>query len=482
MTSERDAWERLITLQKLPPDSLFSPSRAKDGFYSAHLKVELNRLDQLEAHTPDVGKPPTPYTPRVGKPLNAHTPDVGKPPTSTKELIANRKPTEWVVSQFGAKGACVVLGADMGSGKTSLLYQMAAAITAGDRFMGQLPTKRGKVLFIQADESQTNAAEKLALMGLDEVEGLDFRFKGEPGGYETLDLVRLKEEVQAGGYIAVFADSITTLLTGGKHKSIELEFAGPLYDLNRLAGELGVLVVITAHLRKPDKAKRQEVTEHEITGNNSQGGAISDTWAIWRATEPQHEEHFILRCLGKRNCEKGTTWNLQGNAEDFSWQMVSVGGSDVLPQRRQELTAQVLHLLHGGQIDQTYRQIATQLGCNAEHCRRVCTDLFLAGEINRRKVPQGNGRPLWVYGPKGFSYMGGIGKPPEKGFSYMGDGVLNAASQTDADEAEDPDAPPQGQIQLLVPPCQSAVGSAWDAASADEDPHWGPRQTISADW
>jgi hypothetical protein len=114
---------------------------------------------------------------------------------------------------------------------------------------------------------------------------------------------------------------------------------------------------------------------------------------------------------------------IQTNAEDFSWQLVSVGGSDVLPQRRQELTEQVLNLLHGGQSDQTYKQIATQLGCNAEHCRRVCTDLFLAGEINRRKVPQGNGRPLWVYGPKGFSYMGGIGKPPEKGFSYMGDGV-----------------------------------------------------------
>jgi hypothetical protein len=462
MNSEKAAWERLITLQKLPPDSLFSPSRAKDGFYTAHLKVELNRLDEQAHAIPDVGKPPRHDTPRVGKPLNPHTPDVGKPPTSAKELIANRKPTEWVVGQFGAKGACVVLAAESGSGKTSLLYQMAAAITAGDRFMGQLPTKQGKVLFIQADESQTNAAGKLALMGLDEVEGLDFRFKGEPGGYETLDLDRLAADVKAGGYLAVFADSITTLLTGGDHTMKSQEFAQPLYDLNHLASELGLLICMTAHLKKPESGSRLTVTANDITGTGIQSAAVSDTWGLWRPKEPQHEEHFVLGCLGKRNCEMGTTWNLQGNAEDFSWQMVSVGGSDVLPQRRQELTAQVLHLLHGGQSDQTYKQIATQLGCNAEHCRRVCTDLFLAGEINRRKVPQGNGRPLWVYGPKGFSYMGGIGKPPEKGFSYMGDGVLNAASQTDSDDAEDPDAPPQGQIQLMVPPCPVAVGSAWD--------------------
>ncbi|MFQ6538748.1 MULTISPECIES: hypothetical protein [Aphanothece] len=45
MTKERDAWERLITLRVLAPDSLFSPSRAQDGWYSTTLKAELKRLD-----------------------------------------------------------------------------------------------------------------------------------------------------------------------------------------------------------------------------------------------------------------------------------------------------------------------------------------------------------------------------------------------------------------------------------------------------
>jgi len=46
MNKERDSWERLITLKVLNPDSLYSPSRAKDGWYSATLRDQLKGLEQ----------------------------------------------------------------------------------------------------------------------------------------------------------------------------------------------------------------------------------------------------------------------------------------------------------------------------------------------------------------------------------------------------------------------------------------------------
>jgi len=46
MNKERDSWERLITLKVLNPDSLYSPSRAKDGWYSATLRDQLKALEQ----------------------------------------------------------------------------------------------------------------------------------------------------------------------------------------------------------------------------------------------------------------------------------------------------------------------------------------------------------------------------------------------------------------------------------------------------
>ena len=51
MSSEQEASERLILLGVLAPDSSYSPSNARDGFYTGYLKVELNKLDQQTAHT-----------------------------------------------------------------------------------------------------------------------------------------------------------------------------------------------------------------------------------------------------------------------------------------------------------------------------------------------------------------------------------------------------------------------------------------------
>lgn len=51
MSTERDSWERLITLAVLPPDSFYSPERAKQGWYSATLKTKLKELDQAQPLT-----------------------------------------------------------------------------------------------------------------------------------------------------------------------------------------------------------------------------------------------------------------------------------------------------------------------------------------------------------------------------------------------------------------------------------------------
>ena len=109
-----------------------------------------------------------------------------------------------------------------------------------------------------------------------------------------------------------------------------------------------------------------------------------------------------MKCLGKRNCEQGQIWNLQGSAEDFSWQLKSVGSSDVLPQRKQELSLQVLELVHSDDQWLTANSIGTALGCNSEHARRICKNLYLTGQLERQQRPSGGGRPLWVYGPKTF--------------------------------------------------------------------------------
>ena len=47
--------------------------------------------------------------------------------------------------------------------------------------------------------------------------------------------------------------------------------------------------------------------------------ACSDVFGYWsNKAEDAYPDQFILRCLGKRNCDAGVTWDLQGSKDDFS--------------------------------------------------------------------------------------------------------------------------------------------------------------------
>ena len=53
-------------------------------------------------------------------------------PIPVDKLMLTWQPTEWIVDSFGAKGACVLLAGDKGSGKSVLMYRMAESIQKGE--------------------------------------------------------------------------------------------------------------------------------------------------------------------------------------------------------------------------------------------------------------------------------------------------------------------------------------------------------------
>ena len=314
------------------------------------------------------------------------------------ELKASRRPTEWIVEEIGARGACVLLAADKGSGKTSLLYAMANAITNGEVFMGQLPTTQSKVLVLQGDESRTNACDKLEAMGFDA--DFDFLFPDEVG-WNGLELPKLRRLIEDRSYGAVLLDSVTTLLGNGAQgvRMNDPEFAGPLYGLNQLAGEMGILAVIASHLRKTDGQTQRSICADDVLGAGTLTSAVSDVWSLTRARQRDYPDHFVLECLGKRNCQLGTAWNLQGSQEDFSWVLKSVvDPNDLLPEKRRELKARIVQLLTDATRGLTAQEIAAELGCNAEVARRSCRELALGQQVRKEKAKSNGGRPPWLYG------------------------------------------------------------------------------------
>ena len=319
--------------------------------------------------------------------------NVGKPPKGIGELIIERRPTKWIVDSFGAEGACVSLAGESGSGKTSLMYAMAYAISKGHKFLDQLATVKRKVLFIQSDESRNNALDKIFTMGISD--GIDFVF-GEDG-WDSLDVPRLEDEIKRGHYGAIFLDSVTTLLMSRGVSMKDPEYSTPIYQLNDLASRRNILIVISSHLNKNQQGERVRVTKNCVMGTATQVGACSDIWGLWKERNPQFSDHFVLGCLGKRNCDEGQMWNLQGSQEDYSWLLRSCGENDLLPGQKNELRWAIVSELETTDEALTAEDLSKRLGKTYEHTRRTCRRLHQEGEITRKQKHQSNGRPLNIY-------------------------------------------------------------------------------------
>ena len=314
-------------------------------------------------------------------------------PIPLSQLMDQWRPREWVVDLFGAKGSCVLLAADKGSGKTTFIYRMAEALEYQKMFMGELKTKKSNVFVWQADESRNNALDKFKLMDLQK-ENISFLFNDDEGGNE-LNIDELRILVKSQDIDVVFIDSITGLIMGNGISIKDSEFCIPLYKLNNLASELKILIVITAHLRKEE---RTEVNMNDILGAGTQPGAVSDVWSMW--TDEKDDEIFYLKCLGKRNCEKGTKWKLQGNKEDYSFDLIDADCGDLLPTERNELSHKFLKFLTKETKEYTYKELAAEFKCNFEHARRICIKLFTEGKIERTKIVEKVGRPFFKYWKK----------------------------------------------------------------------------------
>jgi hypothetical protein len=209
----------------------------------------------------------------------------------------------------------------------------------------------------------------------------------------------LEKLIRSGEYTTIIVDSATSLLTMEKQETTDDSFVRLLYRINQLCVSNGVLAIITAHLNKPyDGQPRKIVTAHDISGRAGIMAAVTDVWAMWREVAPRWPDHYNLTCLGKRNCKQGQTWLLRGNEEDFDWELIETS-DNYLPQEALQLAAKIKDLCLASTKTHSLQEIASIVGTSYEVARRLCSDLFDQGEIQRQRVAQeGRGRPSYRYG------------------------------------------------------------------------------------
>ena len=299
-----------------------------------------------------------------------------------------------MIRDFLHRGALAYLAAEGGSGKSTLIYRAAEAISTGSLFMDQLATTQGRVLVIQGDEPEADANAKFRLMGLAQCDAFRIAFVEPP-----LDLNWLTAQISSGTYAAVFLDSATTLLATADREVTDSSFARQLYRLGRAFADHQVSGLVSAHLNKPaDGQIRRTVTKHDIAGVAAISAAVTDIWAAWRDPKPSWEDHFNVACLGKRYCKEGTLWQLQGSEEDFSWSIRETANGGLLPQQKLNLQQRILQHLIANPGPQSVKEVSMALSASYEHTRRCCVELFSDRLIRRQlAATHHQGRPLWLY-------------------------------------------------------------------------------------
>ena len=345
------------------------------AFFEAQKHRPPNRRSrQVPVNQPPRGAPQAKSEPKI-KPLGAGSPG-GK--------------RSWVIDQFLAKGAVVLLAAEKGSAKTSFLMQAAFAMSQGSPdFLGELPCQRSRVLFIQADEPEADTEQKRRIMGLPE------------GAFEvsfwdqTLCLDWLETLLQEKRFDVVIIDSATKGLTEESAEVQDSGFTRKLYRLSSLISKAEVSCIVTTHLNKPeDKKPRHVVTDYDIAGLSTIGNAIQDIWGLVRI--PGTEDEFQLNCLGKRNCRIYTRWKLQGDETFLSFELTEVGSSQDKPSVRRRLREAILSFLKT--VDEADLDTITK-ATNSTYkvVSRYCAELFAEGLIERSFGPSTGGRPPVIY-------------------------------------------------------------------------------------
>ena len=317
------------------------------------------------------------------------------------ELMQRQHDASWEIDQFGAKGALVGIGGDKGEGKTTLMYRAAIAVASGAPLFDELTVQRGPAIIVQCDESDLNAKKKFLAMGADAELPIHWMW-----GFNPAMVPELIRKIQKTKAKFVGIDSITTVAGGRGIKSTDPEYALFLYQLNNLAAELGVIIFLLIHLRKPDTAKgRTSVGLDDFLGTGMLTAACSDVFGYWaNKAEEAFPDQFMLRCLGKRNCEAGTTWDLQGSKDDFSLTFAGVQGGGETPSERRSVIAKTLdYLRHRKGQPQGIETIAAGIGAHEKTVARELRDYYSSGNalgvqrIKGESTTTGGHKPwLWM--------------------------------------------------------------------------------------
>ncbi len=234
--------------------------------------------------------------------------------------------SEALINRLLPKGGLVILAAEGGTGKTSFCYEIAEAVSNGDKLFGRLETVKGNVKIYQCDESPLDATVKFEAMTYKPNNAnLSLHWSFKPSMIPDLekDFERDKTDL-------CILDSLVKIFGGGNDLNTP-EVGLYMYQLNQIASRTKTTILIPHHLKKEQKPKgnkskeiedfRTSVTKDDLYGNVFIFNGASDVWGFWVAEKEMGKKIFSLKNLKNRSMSVPSDhlYQLKGDEETFRY-------------------------------------------------------------------------------------------------------------------------------------------------------------------
>jgi|GEM_PF-5301545 len=242
--------------------------------------------------------------------LNLANGPVAKLYTQAEFMQLETGGVEWLFPGLLLGRGVTILGGDPGIGKTTLAYDAAVSMLLNEEFLGETPTKKGKVLFVASDELPCFVQDKLATRGACAAEDWAVLLDWDVSQWQ-----RLEEVIADLKPAMVVIDSFASI-----HKSLDFDENASaakhaVSQLEALSNTYNFGCILIHHNNK----NRDRKGVSRLRGSSGIGAAASAIWIL------EGENHSQLRRLTSPKIRSAAPIDLllKLNPEFGRWEVAS---------------------------------------------------------------------------------------------------------------------------------------------------------------
>ena len=289
--------------------------------------------------------------------------------TDAELLAANFPAPLWIVPDLIPAGLTLLAGRPK-LGKSWLALQLAMAMASGGMFLGhRVPQGRALYIALEDSERRLNARRRIMPQGEQTPAGLSYAFSW-PALNEPEGLALLRDTIMAQGLRLVVVDTLARVIRGRLDWDDIGQVTAVMADLQALASDLNVCLLLVDHHRKGNGLNADLVDD--VMGSTGKS-AVADT--IMGLYRKRGEKGATLAITGRDIEEQ--TMILNFDAVTCCWQPA---GTVAMPHTVQGRLIAALEDLDG---EATTTDLADALDVNKGTVSKELQELVAAGRVKR---------------------------------------------------------------------------------------------------